>query len=55
MSVGHFIEDATRAHGDASRALGAEVELVTRAVRRVGNTTSARVIDMLEASRAASR
>jgi hypothetical protein len=55
MSVGHFIEDATRAHGNASRALGAEVELVTRVVRRVGDSSSAGVIDMLEASRAASR
>jgi hypothetical protein len=55
MSVGHFIEDATRAHGDARRALGAEVELVTRVVRRVGDASSAGVIDMLEASRATSR
>jgi hypothetical protein len=55
MSVHHFIEDATRAHGDARAALAAEVELVSGVVRRVAERGPARVIDMLEASRRAAR
>jgi hypothetical protein len=54
LSVQHFIEDAIRVHGDARAALAAEVELITRVVRRVAEGSSARVIDMLEASRGAS-
>jgi hypothetical protein len=55
MSVHHFIEDATRVHGDARAALAAEVELVSRVVRRIGDDGPAHVIDMLEASRRAAR
>jgi len=54
MSVHHFIEDAALVHGDPRAALAAEVALLTRAVRRVAGGGSARVIDMLEASRCSS-
>ncbi|HVR70296.1 MAG TPA: hypothetical protein VMT87_05560 [Vicinamibacteria bacterium] len=54
MSVHHFIEAAARVHGGARAALGAEVELITRAVHRAAAGGSARVIDMLEASRRSS-
>jgi hypothetical protein len=54
MSVHHFLEQAARVHGSDRAALGAEVELITRAVRRAAGGGSARVIDMLEASRRSS-
>jgi hypothetical protein len=54
MSVHHFLEDAARVHGSERAALGAEVELITRVVRRVAARGSADVIDMLEASRRSS-
>lgn len=54
MSVRHFIEQASRVHASERAALGAEVELITRAVRRAATSGSAQVIDMLEASRRAS-
>jgi lysophospholipase L1-like esterase len=54
MSVHHFLEEAARVHGSERAALGAEVELITRVVRRVAAASSAHVIDMLEASRRSS-
>ena len=54
MSVHHFLEDAARVHGSERAALSAEIELITRVVRRVAARGSARVIDMLEASRRSS-
>jgi hypothetical protein len=54
MSVHHFIEDPARLHGSEFAALAAEAELITRVIRRVAARGSARVIDMLEASRASS-
>jgi len=54
MSVHHFLEEAARVHGSERAALGAEVELITRVVRRVAARGSAHVIDMLEASRRSS-
>ena len=54
MSVGGFLEEATGVHGGERAALGAEVELITRVVRRVAAQGSAHVIDMLEASRGSS-
>jgi lysophospholipase L1-like esterase len=52
--VHHFLEEAARVHGSERAALGAEVELITRVVRRVAARGSAHVIDMLEASRRSS-
>jgi hypothetical protein len=54
MSARDFLGEAARAHGSERAALAAEVELVTRVVRRVAARGSAQVVDMLEASRAAS-
>jgi len=54
MSVQGFLEDAARVHGSERAALGAEVELITRVVRRVAARGSAQVIDMLDASRGSS-
>lgn len=54
MSVHHFLEEAARVHGSERAALAAEVELITRVVRRVAARGSAHVIDMLEASRRSS-
>jgi lysophospholipase L1-like esterase len=54
MSVHHFLEEAARVHGSERAALGAEVELITRVVRRLAARGSAHVIDMLEASRGSS-
>ena len=54
MSVHHFLEEAGPVYGNERDALGAEVELITRVVRRVAGRGSARVIDMLDASRGAS-
>jgi len=54
MSVQDFLEEGTLVHGSARSALGAEVELITRVTRRVAADGSARVIDMLEASRRSS-
>jgi lysophospholipase L1-like esterase len=54
MSVHHFLEEAARVHGSERAALGAEAELITRVVRRVAARGSARVIDMLDASRRSS-
>jgi hypothetical protein len=51
MNVHHFLEDAARVHGSERVALSAEIELITRVVRRVAAGGSARVIDMMEASR----
>lgn len=51
MSVHHFIEEATRIHGSDLRALGAEVELITRVVHGVAAGGSVHVIDMLDVSR----
>ncbi len=49
MSVQGFLEEPARVHGSERAALGAEVELITRVVRRVAARGSAQVIDMLEA------
>lgn len=54
MSVHHFLEEAARVHGSEHAALEAEVELITRVVRRVTARGSAHMIDMLEASRRSS-
>jgi hypothetical protein len=54
MSAHHFLEAAAGVHGSERAALGAEVELITRVVRRVAERGSAQVIDMLEASRRSS-
>jgi lysophospholipase L1-like esterase len=54
MSVHHLLEEAARVHGSERAAVGAEVELITRVVRRVAAQGSAHVIDMLEASRGSS-
>jgi hypothetical protein len=54
MSVHGFLEEAVRVHGSERAALGPEVELITRAIRRVAARSSAHVIDMLEASRSVS-
>jgi hypothetical protein len=54
MSVHHFLVDAARVHGSERAALSAEIELITRVVHRVAAGGSARVIDMLEASRRSS-
>ena len=54
MSVRHFLEESRPVYGNDRDALAAEVELITRVVRRVAGRSSARVIDMLEASRGAS-
>jgi hypothetical protein len=54
MSVHHFLEEPARVHRGERAALMAEVELVTRVVRRVAARGSARVIDMLEPSRTSS-
>ena len=54
MDVHHFLEEAARVHGGERTALGAEVELVTRVIRRVAARGSAHVIDMLESSRRSS-
>jgi hypothetical protein len=54
MDVHHFLEEAARVHGSERAALAAEVELVTRVVRRTAARGSACVIDMLESSRRAS-
>jgi lysophospholipase L1-like esterase len=54
MSVQPFLEEATRVHGTERAALGSEVDLITRVVRRVAAHSSAQVIDMLEASRRSS-
>jgi lysophospholipase L1-like esterase len=54
MSVHHFLEEAARVHGGERAAIGAEVELITRVARQVAARGSARVIDMLEASRRSS-
>jgi len=51
MSVHHFLEEPARLRGSERAALAAEVELVTRIIRRVAARGSARVIDMLEPSR----
>jgi hypothetical protein len=53
MDVHHFLEEAARVHGGERAALRAEVELITRVVRRVAGRDPDRVIDMLEASRRA--
>ena len=54
MSVQGFLEEAARVHGSERAALGAEVELITRVLRRVAAGGSAHVIDMLDASRGSS-
>lgn len=54
MSVHHFLEDAAPVHGGERAAIGAEVALITRVIRRVAGGSPARVIDMLEASRSSS-
>jgi hypothetical protein len=54
MSVHHFLAEAAPVYGGERAALGAEVELITRVIRRVSNGGAARVIDMLEASRGSS-
>jgi hypothetical protein len=54
MSVHQFLEEGVRVHDGVREALGAEVELITRVVRRVAAESPARVIDMLEASRRSS-
>jgi lysophospholipase L1-like esterase len=54
MAVHGFLEEAARVHGSEGAALGPEVELITRTIRRVAAHGSAHVIDMLEASRGAS-
>ena len=54
MSARDFLGDAASVYASERVALAAEVELVTRVVRRVAARGSAGVVDMLEASRAAS-
>jgi hypothetical protein len=54
MDVHGILEEAARVHGSVGAAVGPEVELITRVVRRVAARGSARVIDMLEASRTSS-
>jgi hypothetical protein len=54
MSVHHFLEEAARVRGSERAALAAEVELVTRVIRRVAESGAAEVIDMLAASRSSS-
>jgi hypothetical protein len=54
MSVHHFLEEAAPVYGGERAAIGAEVELITRVIRRVSDGATARVIDMLEASRRSS-
>lgn len=54
MSVQGFLEESARVHGSERAALGAEAELITRVVRRIGERGGATVIDLLEASRGAS-
>jgi len=54
MSVQQFLEESVSVHGGVREALGAEVELITRVVRRVATKSPAGVIDMLEASRRSS-
>jgi len=54
MDVHHFLEEAAHVHGSERTALAAEVELVTRVVRRVAAGGGAHVIDMLEPSRRSS-
>jgi hypothetical protein len=54
MSVHHFLEEAARIHGSERAALAAEVELITRVARQLAGSGSARVIDMLGASRSSS-
>jgi hypothetical protein len=54
MSVHHLLEQAARVHGSDRAALAEETGLITRVARRVAAQGSARVIDMLEASRRSS-
>ncbi|HEX9190239.1 MAG TPA: SGNH/GDSL hydrolase family protein, partial [Vicinamibacteria bacterium] len=54
MSVQGFLEESARVHGSERAALVAEVELITRVVRRVAARGAAHVVDMLEASRGSS-
>jgi hypothetical protein len=54
MSVHGLLEEGARVHGSVRAALPAEVELITRVTRRVAADGSARVIDMLDASRRSS-
>jgi hypothetical protein len=54
MSVHHFLEEAAAVYGGERTAIGAEVELITRVIRRVSEGGTAGVIDMLEASRRSS-
>jgi lysophospholipase L1-like esterase len=54
MSVRGFLEESARVHGGERAALAAEAELITQVARRVAARGSARVIDMLEASRRSS-
>jgi hypothetical protein len=54
MSVHHLLEVPAHVHGSERAALAAEVELVTRVIRRVAARGSAHAIDMLEPSRTSS-
>jgi hypothetical protein len=54
MSVHGLLEEGARVHGSERAALVAEVELITRVIRRVAANGSAHVIDMLGASRRSS-
>jgi hypothetical protein len=54
MTVQGLLEEAARVRGSERAALVAEVELITRVVRRVAARGAAHVIDMLEASRGSS-
>ncbi len=54
MTIRGFLREPARVYGSERVALPAEVELITRVVRRVASESSAQVIDMLEASRGSS-
>jgi hypothetical protein len=54
MSVQGFIGEAISLHGSERVALEAEVELISRVIRRVADGAGVGVVDMLEASRRSS-
>ena len=51
INVHPFLVNARRVYGSERRALATEIETITEVVRSVAKAHSARVIDMLEASR----
>jgi lysophospholipase L1-like esterase len=54
MTIRGLLKEPTRLYGSEREALRAEVELITRVVRRVAADASAQAIDMLDASRGSS-